>query len=273
MKIKGRTLPLIKQIASLQQTQEATAKFAGLPNASVRATVYDVDDPESRGRVRVLFDDFNPSIPQVQNAGEASEKRISEGEPQLSHWIDVSPSFKGKQPKGLVGKRVGIAVSNGQYQYAVLGDVVYDPQMLTQEAGKEYQQPNNSSMTRLPVYETGQLPEPCLENFGCTAIEDGGPLQSDWLCVCLKRNGTYYWVRHIDVSHGHAGQNDSSQPPDNEVDNERPVNNQTIWDYTFPTTAGPMEKRTEYGEDPRPNPFGDTAQWIGPAGSPAEEVS
>lgn len=249
----------------MQQATEANMKYAGLPNSCVRATVYDVDDPEERGRVRVLFDDFNPNIPQVQNAGDASKERIAEGEPQLSHWIDVSPSFKGKQPKGLVGKRTSVVITNGQYQYAVLGDVVYDPQMLTQKAGKELQQPNNSSMTRLPCYESGQLPPASKENVGCTVVECGGPLQSDWLCVCLQRNGEYYWVRHIDASHGHAGQNDSSQPPDNEVDSEKPVNNQTVWDYTFPTTAGEMNKYTNYGDGPRPNPFGDQATWLGPA--------
>jgi hypothetical protein len=265
MRTKGRNLPLIKQIAAMQQASESNMKYAGLPNSCVRATVYDIDDPENRGRVRVVFDDFNPNIPQVQNAGDASGERIAEGAPQLSHWIDVSPSFRGKQSKGLLGKRVNIVISNRQYQYALLGDVIYDPEMLTEKAGKNYQQPNNSSMTRMPVYETGQLPPPCAENFGCTVIEDGGPLQSDWLCVCLKRNGEYYWVRHIDASHGHAGQNDSSQPPDNTVDSEKPVNNQTVWDYTFPTTAGPMQKFSDYGDNPRPNPFGGQADWIGPA--------
>jgi hypothetical protein len=81
----------------------------------------------------------------------------------------------------------------------------------------------------------------------------------------LKRNGQYFWVRHIDASHGHAGQNDSSQPPDNEVDSEKPVNNMTIWDYTFPTTAGEMNKYSTYGTSARPNPFGDEATWLGGA--------
>jgi len=262
---KGRTLPLIKQIAGMQQASEANMKYAGLPNSCVRATIYDVKDPESRGRVRVLFDDFNHNIPQVQNAGDASQERISDGTPQLSHWIDVSPSFKGRQPVGLIGKRCSIVISNRQYQYAVLGDVVYDPQMLTETAGKSYTQPNNSPMTRLPVYESGQLPEPCQENHGCTVIENNGPLQSDWLCVCLKRNGQFLWVRHVDISHGHAGQNDSAQRPDNVSDSEAPVNNQTVWDYTFPTTYQEMRKYSSYGTDVRPNPFGGSAKWIGPA--------
>ena len=262
---KGRTLPLIKQLASMQQANESNMKYAGLPNSCVRATIYDVNDPESRGRVRVLFDDFNRNIPQVENAGDASKQRIAEDTPQLSHWIDVSPSFKGKQPKGLVGKRCNIVISNRQYQYAILGDVIYDPQTLTKEAGKEYTQPNNSSMSRFPVYDSGTLPEPCAENHGCTVIENDGPLQSDWLCVCLKRNGKYVWVRHIDTSHGHAGQNDSAQRPDNDSDSEQPVNNMTVWDYTFPTTFQEMTKYSTYGTEVRPNPFGEEARWIGPA--------
>lgn len=270
MKLKGRTLPLIQQIASMQQASESNMKYAGLPRGTVRGTVVDVNDPENRARVKVVFDDFNSEVPQVQNAGDASKERIASGASQTSHWIDVSPSFKGKQPKGLVGKRVNISISNGQYQYAVLGDVLYDPQTLTEKAGQGLTEPDNSTMTRLPCYESGSLPPATKENVGCMVVECGGPLQSDWLCVCLQRNGGYFWVRHIDASHGHAGQNDSSQPPDNTVDSEQPVNNQTVWDYTFPTTAGEMAKRTNYGEAPRPNPFGSQATWIGPA--PAEEV-
>jgi len=265
MKLKGRTLPLIQQIAAMQQASEATMRYAGLPRGTVRGTIVDINDPEERARVKVIFDDFNSDIPEVQNAGDSSKERIISGENQISHWIDVSPSFQGKQPAGLVGKRVNISVSNGQYQYAVLGDVLYDPQILTSKAGKKLTEPDNSPMTRLPCYESGQLPPASKENVGCTVVECGGPLQSDWLCVCLMRNGQYYWVRHIDASHGHAGQNDSSQPPDNEVDSEKPVNNSSIWDYTFPTTAGPMTKYSNYGDAPRPNPFGDQATWIGGA--------
>jgi len=261
---KGRTLPLIKQIASMQQASEANMKYAGLPNSCVRATVYDIEDPEHRGRVRVLFDDFNHNIPQVQNAGDSSKERISDGTPQLSHWIDVSPSFKGRQPKGMVGKRCNIVISNRQFQYAVLGDVLYDPQMLTDKAGKEYQQPNNSSMTRMPIYEAGDLPPACEENHGCSVIEKGGPYSDDWLCVCLQRKGKYLWVRHIDMQHGHAGANDTTAFLDTGGDKPAPGKAGTVNDQVFPTSAEQMPWYTGYGTEPRGNPYGNEVQWFPP---------
>ena len=248
----------------MQQASEANMKFAGLPRGTVRGVIKDVNDPENRGRVRVVFDDMNPEIPQVTGAGEYSEARVGE-EPDLSHWIDVSPAFMGKQPSGLVGKRVNISVSNGQFQYAVLQDVLFDPELLAQGKQDQLKMPNNSSMTRLPIYPSGSLPPASAENHGCMVVESGGPLSSDWMCVCLRRNGSYFWVRHIDVSHGHAGQNDSTERPDGDGDGQAPINNASIWDYTFPTTAGAMSKYSSYGTGPRPNPFGGSAGWVGGA--------
>jgi len=236
-------------------------KYAGLPRGTLRGTVVDVDDPEERGRVRVIFDDMNPEIPQVTGAGEWSEERIGK-EPDISHWIDVCPAFKGKQPKGLINKRVNIVVTNGQYQYAILDDVVCDPQNLAKD--KKLDMPNNSSMTRLPIYEAGELPPAGKENHGCMVVEMGGPMDSDWLCVCLQRQGEYYWVRHIDMAHGHAGENDGKQPSDSEPNNEEPVEEQAVWDYVFPTTGGEMQKYSRYGTSPRSNPFGGDAKWYEP---------
>ena len=141
--------------------------------------------------------------------------------------------------------RVNIAATDGQYQYAVAQDMLWDEGVLTEPT----KVPNNSTMTRLPVYDSGGLPPACAENHGCMVVEDGGPLQSDWLCVCLKRNGKYLWVRHIDLAHGHAGQNDSGQRPDGDRDGQAPINNATIWDYTFPTTAEEMQKQSDYGTE------------------------
>jgi hypothetical protein len=254
--------PFILAAAQMMQTTQRSMEYAGMPRGTIRGTVVDVDDPEERGRVRVIFDDMNPDIPQVLGTDYAKER---EGEkPDKSHWIDVSPAFKGKQPEGLKGKRVNISVSNGQYQYAVLQDVLYDPDTLAQKAQKKLKIPNNSSMTRLPLYKTGKLPPATEENHGCMVIELGGPMDSDWLCVCLKRQGEYYWVRHIDMAHGHAGENDGKQPSDSEPNNEQPVEEQAIWDYVFPTTGGEMQKYSRYGTSPRSNPFGGEAKWYEP---------
>jgi hypothetical protein len=215
---KLRTIPLIQQLAAMQQASEANMKFAGLPRGTLRGKIVDVNDPEERGRVKVVFDDMNPEIPQVSGAGEWSKERIGK-EPDSSHWIDVSPAFKGKQPKGLVGKRVNIAASNGQYQYAVLNDVLYDPEML---ASQKMKMPDNSSMTRLPVYPSGELPPASAENVGCVVIEDGGFDGMQWLSVCLKRSGGYTWVNLMDRLHIH-----DSQVNDSRGDIEGTVNDDT----------------------------------------------
>ena len=196
-------------------------KFAGLPRGTVRGVIKDVNDPENRGRVRVVFDDMNPEIPQVTGAGEYSEARVGE-EPDLSHWIDVSPAFMGKQPAGLVGKRVNISVSNGQFQYAVLQDVLFDPELLAQKSANQLKMPNNSSMTRLPVYSSGSLPPATAENVGCVIIEDGGFDGMQWLSVCLARSGGYTWVNLMDRLHIH-----DSQVNDSRGDREGTVNDDT----------------------------------------------
>jgi hypothetical protein len=203
---------------------------------------------------------MNPEIPQVTGAGEWSAPRVGLS-PDISHWIDTSPAFYGKQPPGLVGKRVNIVVSGGQYQYAILQDVTYDPQLL---ASGKMKRPDNSSMTRLPIYPAGKLPPARKENHGCIVIEEDGPMDSDWLCICLKRNGEFIWVRHVDLQHGHAGENDGQQPPDSAPDAEEPVDEQSVWDYVFPTSQKEMPKSTIYSKKPRPNPYGDEARWHEP---------
>ena len=212
---------MIQQLAAMQQASEANMKFAGLPRGTVRGVIKDVNDPENRGRVRVVFDDMNPEIPQVTGAGVYSEARVGE-EPDLSHWIDVSPAFMGKQPAGLVGKRVNISVSNGQFQYAVLQDVLFDPELLAQKSANQLKMPNNSSMTRLPVYSSGSLPPATAENVGCVIVEDGGFDGMQWLSVCLARSGGYTWVNLMDRLHIH-----DSQVNDSRGDREGTVNDDT----------------------------------------------
>ena len=213
--------PFILATAQMMQASEANMKYAGLPRGTLRGKVCDVNDPENRGRVRVCFDDMSPDIPQVLGT-DLDGERVGE-EPDLSHWIDVSPAFKGKQPKGLLGKRVSISATNGQHSYAVLdGDVVFDPQMLAQGKGKNLKMPNNSTMTRLPVYPSGELPPATEENVGCIIIEEDGFDGMQWLSVCLLRSGGYTWVNMMDRLHIH-----DSQANDSAGDSEGTVNDDT----------------------------------------------
>ena len=221
------SIGIVKDLAAALNANDTNSKFAGLPKSSLRGTVVSVDDPEERGRVKVIFDDMNPDVPQVTGAGEWSEGRVGE-KPDVSHWIDTSPAFKGRQPPGLVGKRVNINASNGQYQYAVLQDVLHDPETLASKKGKEMGMPDNSSMTRLPCYPSGSLPPASAENVGCVIVETGGFDGMDWLTVCLKRSGGYAWVNMMDRLHIH-----DTQASDSAGDSEGTVN-----DDTHATTAG-----------------------------------
>ena len=221
MKPKLRNTPLVQSLARLEQSADKSDKYAGLPPGGLRGTIVDVDDPEERGRVRVVFDDHNPDIPQVTGAGDWSKSRVGT-DPDKSHWIDTSPAFKGKQPPGLVGKRVNIAASNGQYQYAVLQDVMYDPQMLATDKKGDLKMPDNSSMTRLPCYPSGSLPPASAENVGCVIVETGGFDGMDWLSVCLNRGGGYKWVNLMDRLHIH-----DTQANDSAGDSEGTVNDDT----------------------------------------------
>jgi len=257
---KLRTIPLIQQLAAMQQASEANMKFAGLPRGTLRGKIVDVNDPEERGRVKVVFDDMNPEIPQVSGAGEWSKERIGK-EPDSSHWIDVSPAFKGKQPEGLVGKRVNISASNGQYQYAVLQDVLFDPDLLAEGVKDKLEMPNNSSMTRLPIYNSDEIPKPCQENHGCLLIENNGPMSGDWMCVCVKRDGEYYWVRVSDLAHGHAGGNDGTQQVDSMGNRQNPIMQGTIGDNVFPTTHQQFTAYSDYTTKPQGNPKGDASHW------------
>ena len=227
MKPRLRNTRLVQSLARLEQSADKSDKYAGLPPGGLRGTIVDVNDPEERGRVRVIFDDMNPDIPQVTGAGDWSKSREG-SDPDKSHWIDTSPAFKGKQPDGLVGKRVNIAASNGQYQYAVLRDVMYDPQLLATDKKGDMKMPDNSSMTRLPCYPSGSLPPATAENVGCVIVECGGFDGMDWLTVCLKRSGGYAWVNMMDRLHIH-----DSQVSDSDGDSEGTVN-----DDTHATTPG-----------------------------------
>jgi hypothetical protein len=159
---------------------------------------------------------------------------------------------------------VNICASGGQYQYAVLQDVLCDPDIHATDAKDTPAMPNNSSMTRMPIYPAGKLPLANAENHGCTVIEESGPMSSDWLCVCLKRNGKFLWVRHADLAHGHAGGNDITSQVDSSGNRPSPGQVASVWDQVFPTTGGELAKCTGYSTRPRGNPWGEACAWSPP---------
>jgi hypothetical protein len=251
------TNPLLLALAHYSTQRDAIDSIAAGPKGSVRATIVSVDDPEERGRVKVVFDDMNPSKPQVEGSNQFGKRQ---GKESKSQWVDFSPAFKGRQPKRLIGKRVTLDMTDAQYQYGVVRDVIWDEGVLT----KKTEQPDTGTMTRLPCYESGEFPPATKENVGLMAVELNGPMNGDWLCVVLKRQGKYIWVRHIDLQHGHAGGQDNPQPPDSAGDSEVPTNQTTIWDFAFPTSDKAMPKSSGFGTSPRPNPYGGQATWHDP---------
>jgi len=212
-------------------------------------TIVDVQDPERRGRVKVVLDQANPDFL------EEDEYPQEGSQPTQTDWIKPDIPFRGIQPEQLVGMRVPVKARAGDPNRLSFGAPIYDPEETEKlqwkeggggarsgfaardggEGGEE-EIPPNSDMVRCQVFPNGSLPDASQENFGCIVIEEGGPCNSDWLCVCLKRRGEYYWVRHIDLNHMHADQDDGRQPPDSDGDGEAPVDEGPIWDKVAPTT-------------------------------------
>ena len=273
----------LSELAALLRRSDRGAQIAQELSGNMQPTfgeITDVEDPERRGRVKVVLDQVNPDL--------LTENTLNqeETEPTQSDWISPDIPFRGVQPDQLVGMRVPIKAKNGDPNRLSFGAPIYDPEETAEGQAKwkgggsksrsgdapvgggENQDgdiPPNSDMVRCQVFPSGSLPDASEENHGCIVIEDGGPMESDWLCVCIKRKGEYFWVRHVDLQHGHAGEDDGQQDPDTDGDGEVPVEELTVWDYVFPTTHEEYEKNSIHGTDPRDNPFGDEAKHHGGA--------
>lgn len=207
----GKTTSNIDQLAgillkSFRGAQQAAGMSGQMQNTY--GTVVDINDPDQLGRVRVILDQVNPDYLNGKDFEQS-------GKPTETDWIFPIVPFKGKQPQALVSKkaRVPIVPRDGDPNRLNFGDPVFDPNEF-----EKAQQPQNSAMTRLPVYPAGQLPPATKDNLGCMIIEESGPQGYDWLCVCLNRGG-YKWVRHIDLKHIHQ-----SQVSDSRGDSEGRVN-------------------------------------------------
>ncbi len=217
----------LNRLGRLLREAEVNGAIARNNSNFARATygeITDIEDPEERGRVKLVLDEVNPKY-------HTEHGYKNDGEPTVTDWMEPKVPFVGLQPEALVGKRVPVEPKQGDPNRLFFGDPVAD--LDETEKGK---QPKNSSMTRLPVYPSGSLPPPGPDNVGCMAVEEGGPCDSDWLCVCLRRRGKWLWIRHIDLNHIHQDQDDGRQPPDSDGDGEAPVDGGPIWDKVAPTT-------------------------------------
>ena len=242
---------LVKTLLKSERSAKFAQDLSGRALGSLKGTIVDIRDPENLGRVKVLFDSMNNEI---QNQPEA--------ENYVSHWVSVSPSFVGRQTEELLNARVTLAPVDGKYDRAIHQDIIYEPETNTISGQPK---PQSSTMTRLPVYLAGKLPPPQIENLGCMAVEMGGPLNSDWVVVCLRRNGNFHWVRMIDMQHSHVGGDDVDVPPNNDGTVNPPSKALSTWDYVIPTTDREMPKLTFYGTK-RPNMYGENgSKFYGPA--------
>ncbi len=183
-------------------------------------TIESVDDPENRARVLVKMDTENSNY---IGAGVESTK------PSQTYWVNTVPAFVGKLPETLKGQRVVLHTGNNDEGQLFVQDVIRDK--MDQDSPAQ-----SSTMTRMPMYASGSLPPASQDNLGCTVVELDGPCSSDWLCTCLRRRGTYLWIRHVDLNHIHQDQDDGRQPPDSDGDGEAPVDEGTIWDKVAPTS-------------------------------------
>ena len=239
-------------------------------------TIVDIEDPERRGRVKVILDQTNPDI--------LTENEYDQGgaQPTKTDWIKPDIPFRGVQPAQLVGMRVPVKARAGDPNRLSFGAPIYDPEETEGQwpksggggaqgrsgnggGGDGEEIPPNSDMVRMQVFPSGSLPDASQENHGCIVLEEGGPMECDWLCVCAKRKGQFYWIRLVDLQHGHAGEDDGDQGPDTDGDGEQPVKENSVWDYVFPTTHQEMSKSSQHGTNPRGNPEGDNAKHHGGA--------
>ena len=243
MALEGSLNKLARMLKSAERGAQIAQELSGNMQPTF-GTIVDVEDPEERGRVKVILDQTNPDF---MTENEYDQEDV---QPTQTDWIKPDVPFRGIQPEQLIGMRVPIKARNGDPNRLSFGDPIYDPEETEEgqwseggsgrgrsgdEGGGE-EVPPNTAMVRAPVYPSGSLPPPGVENFGCLVIEEGGPCNSDWLCVCIKRRGEFYWVRHADLNHIHADQDDGRQPPDSDGDGEAPVDEGPIWDKVAPTT-------------------------------------
>ena len=209
---------LAEELLMVKTAAAKGAEGAQTQSKTMVGTVVSVNDPLNQGRVQVITDEMNPN-----DTGQTSSYKATP-----TAWVSTQDSFIGKQSSMLVGQRVVLSTVGNDPNKLVVGNVLHDENSAAPAVG--------TTMTKLPLSPSGSLPPASAANLGCTVVELDGPCNSDWLCTCLRRRGKYLWIRHIDLNHMHADQDDGKQPPDSDGDSEQPVNEGPIWDKVAPTS-------------------------------------
>lgn len=244
-----KTSLFIRTLSDSMYAAQLAKDWAARTRGPVKGIITDVLDPLKEGRVRVVLDSKN-------------------GETQFqSDWIPVAEPFIGQLPENLIGARVNINPSDSDMHRMVVTSIIND------EESNDI--PPNTTMTRMPAYPSGELPQPCKENVGCMIVEENGPYGWDTPCLCLGKTNddgekTYYWVRLSHADHFHAGADDSPKYQEFAGGAVLPgewSEQKVVWDRVKPTTDKeyPRAENTNFGDNGR----GTDAIWVGPA--PAKE--
>lgn len=169
-----RTLLEAKKSARFAKDLQARTR------GNIRGEIVDVKDPLKMGRVKVVIDS--------KNGGEVAYQ---------SEWLPVAEPFVGNLPESLIGARVDISATDGDMQRLMVSSIIRD------EESKE--QPQNTTMVRLPIYKSGNIPPATKENLGCMIVIQDDEYGWDFVAVCLAKNGEYFWNRLSYHSHEHRG--------------------------------------------------------------------
>lgn len=203
----------IKSILEAKKAARFAKDLQARTRGNIRGVVVDVADPLKMGRVKVVVDS--------KDGGEVA---------YASEWIPVAEPFSGTQPETLIGTRVDLTATDSDFQKLIVSNIIRD------EESKEA--PKNTTMVRLPAYPKGSLPPATKENLGCMIVVESKAYDWDFICVCLGKGGSYYWVPLSHHNHEHKGLLVEGEPHEADfafdqvyptTDKERPLNLTTKW--------------------------------------------
>ena len=100
----------LNELARLLKRTDRGSQIAQELSGKMQPTygkIVDVDDPERRGRVKVILDTANPDFLTADGYDQGESK------PTQTDWISPQVPFKGVQPEKMVGLRVPIKARDG----------------------------------------------------------------------------------------------------------------------------------------------------------------